>query len=525
MNTLVKGTLFLTIAAIFSKVLGSVFRIPLQNIAGDEVLGIFSFVYPVYMVALILSVAGIPIAISKLISEARVDKNENRIWFIWNTARILAICFGLISFGFIYIFLDPIAYLLGGESTKFALFIVSLTLLVAPYMAVYRGYFQGYENMAPTAISQVMEQLIRVFCMLGIAYYLVIQQSPAEEIAGWMMIGSVIGAFASLIYLLLLFRRKNQIQTHHKSFTFSNFSSYSKNILRVSIPIAFGTITMAFMNVVDSLTVSFGLRQFGVEPAMISYEYGIYGRGLALVQITTVIASSIVVPLIPYIANKLKGNHKSEISRSLSSIFFYSQLISWPVAIGMAALIIPLNVSLFTDTYGSELIGLLVFSSIFTSLSILSTGILQAINEERKAAIYIFYGVGCKVLLNLLLIPFIGLYGAAVSTFIVYLGILILNLSFIRKQIHFSILIHKSLRIIGVSGITGIVLWFPTSQFAIESWDRLQASLYVIISAIIGLLIYLILVIIFRIMSSEEIYGFVQRIRSLTQTNNTNNGS
>ncbi|MFS0750347.1 putative polysaccharide biosynthesis protein [Oceanobacillus sp. 1P07AA] len=515
MNTLVKGTLFLTIAAIFSKVLGSVFRIPLQNIAGDEVLGIFSFVYPVYMVALILSVAGIPIAISKLISEARAENNEDRIWYIWYTARILAICFGLISFGFIYILLDPIAYLLGGESTKLALLTVSVTLLVAPYMAVYRGYFQGYENMTPTATSQVMEQLIRVVCMLGIAYFFVLQQSSSELIAGWMMIGSVIGALVSLIYLSLLFRRQNKLQPLSKSFSFSSFLRYSKYILRISIPIAFGSITMACMNVVDSLTVSSGLRQFGVDQAMIPYEYGIYGRGLALVQITTVVASSIVVPLIPYIANKLKRNSKNEVSRSLSTIFFYSQLISWPMAIGMAALIIPLNMSLFTDTYGSELLSLLVFSSIFTSLSILSTGILQAINEEKKAAIYIFYGVGIKVILNLVLIPFIGLYGAAVSTLIVYLGIVMLNLSLIRKKIRFPIFLHKSLRIFGVSIITGIALWLPISQFAIDSWGRLQAILYVVISTIIGLIIYLILVILFRIMSRGEIRRLIHRIQSL----------
>ena len=103
-HTFVKSTLILTVATLISKILGSIFRIPLQNIAGDEVLGIFSLVYPVYMVTLTLSVAGIPIAISKLISEARAHHDEGKIKQIFTTARILALLFGFISFAIIYIF-------------------------------------------------------------------------------------------------------------------------------------------------------------------------------------------------------------------------------------------------------------------------------------------------------------------------------------------------------------------------------------------------------------------------------------
>ena len=184
-----------------SKVLGSIFRIPLQNIAGDEVLGIFSLVYPVYMVALNLSVAGIPVAISKLISEATVSDNKREIRKIYTTAVILALLFGIISFLFIMSFSTPISGLLGGESTRLSLIIVSTTLLIAPYMAVYRGYFQGFENMNPTAISQVLEQFIRVALILTIAFFLVKQNYSNSIIAGGIMASSFIGALVSLIYL------------------------------------------------------------------------------------------------------------------------------------------------------------------------------------------------------------------------------------------------------------------------------------------------------------------------------------
>jgi len=190
-STFVKSTLILTIATLLSKVIGSIFRIPLQNIAGDEVLGIFSLVYPVYMVALYLSVAGIPIAISKLIAEARTSMDTAKIKKIYVTARILALSFGVISFTIIYGFSEQIANALGGPSTEIALIIVALTLLVAPYMAVYRGFFQGFGDMRPTAISQVIEQLVRVALILIVAYFLVAMDYSNDIVAGGIMAGSV----------------------------------------------------------------------------------------------------------------------------------------------------------------------------------------------------------------------------------------------------------------------------------------------------------------------------------------------
>lgn len=211
-NTLLKSTLILSIAALLSKILGSLFRIPLQNIAGDEVLGIFTLVYPVYMVALTLSVAGIPIAISKLIAEARAKGDDQEIKHIFNVSGVLASLFGLTSFLLIYAFSHQLAEVLGGPSTRPALIVVALTLLIAPYMAVYRGFFQGYENMAPTAVSQVIEQFVRVGLILIVAVIMVQNLYSDQEVAGGIMIGSFLGAAASLVYLRLLYQR-----THKKA--------------------------------------------------------------------------------------------------------------------------------------------------------------------------------------------------------------------------------------------------------------------------------------------------------------------
>ena len=142
-QSFVKGTIILTLGTIISKVLGSIFRIPLQNIAGDKVLGIFSLVYPLYMVALILSVAGIPIAVSKLISEARAQQKEDEVARLVQTASVLAFSFGVLSFSLLAGGSSWIAQALGGEEAQWAIIVVSTTLLISPYMAVYRGFSKG----------------------------------------------------------------------------------------------------------------------------------------------------------------------------------------------------------------------------------------------------------------------------------------------------------------------------------------------------------------------------------------------
>ncbi|HSJ38243.1 MAG TPA: oligosaccharide flippase family protein, partial [Planococcus sp. (in: firmicutes)] len=254
-HTLLKGTIILSAAALLSKILGSLFRIPLQNIAGDEVLGIFTLVYPVYMVALILSVAGIPIAISKLVAESRARGDEQEVKDIFMTSGILAAMFGIGSFLLLYFFSYQIAEVLGGSSTRPALLIVSATLLIAPYMAVYRGYFQGHENMTPTAVSQVIEQFVRVGLILLIAAYLVQNLYSDSEVAGGIMIGSFFGALASFVYLRFRYGRSEVRVNKALPYNFGHFKRTAKRILYISIPIAFGAITMALLNLVDSVTI------------------------------------------------------------------------------------------------------------------------------------------------------------------------------------------------------------------------------------------------------------------------------
>lgn len=486
-----------------SKILGSIIRIPIQNIAGDTVFGIFSYVYPVYMVALILSVAGLPLAISKLIAEAKQNKQSIRDIYI--TASLLAILFGIISFTIIFSFSETITNILWGGATRLALIVVAGTLLVAPYMAVYRGYFQGMGNMKPTAISQVIEQLIRVVTISVIAFYLVEQGYSDEIIAGGVMAGSIIGALASLLYLRIKYQREHiEIPKGHR-YSLPVFKKWGKIILLISAPIAIGSLTMALFNMVDSVTVSYGLRATGLSTDETHYLFGIYSRGLTIMQIATVFATSIVLPLVPLITQKLNNRENGDIKAIVEKTYQLTHLISWPAAVGLFVLTVPLNIGIFTNMEGNTVLAIINASSVFTSFALISTGILQGMNLSRVAALVILGGVGLKTIANLLFVQSLGLEGVAWITLLVYIVISVINTIIIYKYIPFRLIDKNITKILFASIIMGIVIKTPLMFFDLGDMTRLMAMGYLFLAIIVGALVYGVLLILLKENSLAEL--------------------
>ena len=490
-STFVKSTLILTVATLLSKIFGSVYKIPLQNIAGDEVLGIFTAVYPVYMVALYLSVAGIPLAISKLIADANARGESHKVHKIYRTASILALCLGVLGFAFISGFSSFLAGFMGGSNTQYALIIVSLTLLVAPSMAIYRGFFQGYGDMKPTAISQVIEQLVRAVLIIIIAVILVKLGYSNKVVAGGVMVGSIVGVLGSLVFLRWRYQKSPHKVVKTERYTMNHFKEYSSTILKISIPIAIGSVAMALFNFVDSFTIPAGLKAAGVDASQISHLFGVYGRGVTLVQITTVFASSIILPLVPLITEKLVARDTNGTRAVIEQTQKMTHLISWPAALGLFALTVPLNIALFTNTEGSLMLAVINFSAVFTSLTLLGTGILQGLNLARLGAFIILGGVVIKVLANLLFISRFGLEGAAYSTLLVYVVIFIANTVFIYRKLKFTFLTPAIVKMVIASLVMAAVIGLPTvTIFDAASWSRLVALLYVLVAIGVGAIIY-----------------------------------
>ncbi|MED1184076.1 polysaccharide biosynthesis protein [Bacillus paranthracis] len=454
-NKFVKGAAILTITTFLSKVLGSFFQIPLQNIAGDEVLGIFRLVFPVYMIALTLSVAGVPLAISKLIAELHEKNDENGIAKLFTSASIIGVIFGVLGFSVIMIGSSMFANMLGGQDTRLPLIVTSFALLIAPYMAVYRGYFQGFGDMIPTGVSQVIEQFIRVFFMLAIAFLFVYWNKESDVVTGGAMIGSCLGVITSLIYLRMKYV-KSIYRYKSNTYSLQDFKDNAKKILQVSIPIAVGALSMPVLNLVDSVTIPHMLYE---STTTIQEQFGIYSRGFAFTQLIVVFASAMVFPLIPLLTAALTKKDRVLAKQTIERTNELAHVLTTPITIWLM------------------------------SLMVLSIGILQGINRSKQAAWIVVGASFVKVILNIVLVSQFGITGAAYSTLIIYIMICIVNYIYIRKELAYSIHMGRFFAVIGVSSIVGIGLYF-TSTFINVVDSRLIAIIYSGVAFCVALFIY-----------------------------------
>lgn len=485
---LLQGTLIITLATFISKVLGGFFRIPLQNIAGDKVLGIFTLVFPVYMVALTLSVAGIPLAISRLISEARTQSDGATVQLIFRSARVVSIFFGLMGCGLLIGFSKPIAQLLGGQSTRPALMVVAVALLIVPYMAVHRGLFQGFNDMRPTAYSQMIEQTIRVLLMLVVGWVLTSQHAPNEKVGAGVMIGTSIGAFFSLIYLLITLRRSELWPREKSKLRRSQLLKWSKTILVLSIPISIGSLMTALLNLVDSLTVPTALMLQKAQD--INHSFGVFGRGISLVQMATVFSTALIYPMVPAISGALARKDEQQTTQLVYKVNRLNGLFSWPVAVILFVLAEPINIALFGDTQGTWVVAMLGLSSFFNAQAILETGILTGIHRQKEAAGIILLACLIKIPLNFVLVPKWGLFGAALSSIIIYILILMANHRFLRLYTYRPKVdtLRQPWDYLGVGAFMGALMGGAFMVFHPAS--RLDALIYVVVSGFVGLALY-----------------------------------
>ncbi|NHN35074.1 putative polysaccharide biosynthesis protein [Paenibacillus agricola] len=208
-SVLLKGAAVLGLAAVVSKLIGTMQKIPLQNMAGDTVFGIYNAVYPLYILILFLATAGFPLVVSKFVSEqVALGRHTEAQRVLKVSTSILAIT-GLVCFLLLYFGADVLAELMGTPATGLAIRSVSFALLVVPLMSALRGYYQGYQNMIPTAVSQVIEQAIRVATMFGLLLLFMQWGYGPDWIAAGATFGSVTGAAAGLI-VMLVYHRKQQ---------------------------------------------------------------------------------------------------------------------------------------------------------------------------------------------------------------------------------------------------------------------------------------------------------------------------
>ncbi|WP_145326528.1 putative polysaccharide biosynthesis protein [Paenibacillus xylanexedens] len=476
-SRLLQGAFVLGLAAIISKIIGAFQKIPLQNLGGDGVFGIYNTVYPLYMLIITLAAAGLPLAVSKFVAEQNALGRPDESRRIIRLSSLLLGGIGIIMALLMYAGAPLIAELIGNRHVVPSIRAASGALLFVPVMTGLRGYFQGLQQMVPTAVSQVVEQTIRVTVMIVLLLWLMRRDASLETIAAGAMLGSVAGGMVGLLVMLgymARHRRRNRdviagqvnsewsrkgeeveadrherqehrpVTPQKKTVSTVNPAlgersrsngEWIRTLLMYAIPVCLGSLAVPLMNLVDTFTVPRLLRGEGLDEIQSMVSFGIYNRGLPLVQLVTMLATSLSVLFIPAMAEaRLKGGPEA-VRQQAGLALRWFWLIGLAASAGLAVLAEPINRMLYGDAAGTEALRYMALTAAGSTVSIIAAALLQGLGAVRAPAFSMLAAAGVKALLNVMLVPTLGISGAALAGAVAYMLAAGLNVALLARLV------------------------------------------------------------------------------------------
>ncbi len=474
------GAIILLCSTVMVKIIGAIFKIPLKNIIGELGFGYFTSAYDLFTSIYTLAMAGLPIAISRVVAEHMTAKRYKDVKSSLKITRRLFFITGLTGFILMLLFIYPFVHFTDATGkTVYSLFAIAPSLLFCCVMSTYRGYYEGLRNMYPTAVSDVIEALGKL--ILGYAFSFVIMKytgNPAYASAG-ALLGITVGAGVSAGYLRLRYKIKGDGITKEE---LSNAPEHintkvaTKTIIMIAIPVLLASLSNSVASLVDVSMVKWQLTKLVgthshvlrdmYSSAIASYNksydtltnaeiptflYGIRGMAFTIYNLIPTITSVLGVSALPVLASSWALKDKKLIKRNVESTMKFTALIAMPA--GMGFLFIGPDImkllynSVSAVTIGGPMMRIYGIAAIFAGMAIPMTSLLQAIDKQSISLRNVAIGAGLKVVVNYIFvgIPTLNIQGAAIGTVACYMFIFIANLISIIKYTGIKPNIYKSL--------------------------------------------------------------------------------
>ena len=452
-TSLVKGTAVLAAAGLFVKFLGAFFRIPLANMIGAAGMASYAPAYSLYNFLLVFSTAGIPVAVSKMVSERQADGRCREAAQVFHLSRMLMFMTGITGFGIVFLYAEEIAGLFHVPGASLSMRAMAPALFLVPLVASYRGYFQGMGTMLPTAISQIIEQVFNAAVSLLAAWGFINAFSDGTEnsIAKWGAAGSTVGTGAGVVtalaFMLLVYgvnRRKilHRVEKDHRH----QEESY-KEIFRVIILVVSPIILSAFVyNVnayINGYLFSDILGRRGGDAAQIGILYAEYATYfMTIINIPLTLSSTAPTSMIPEVSALYATGDIEATRECIDQTVQLSMVVSAPCAMGLAVLAQPIVFLLYGNSTGlaANLLILGSFSILLNGMSNISNGVLQAIGQQRIPVITaaIALVVDIVVVIVLLFTTNLGVYALLIAMVIYSVVVCVLNDRAMKKYLQYK---------------------------------------------------------------------------------------
>lgn len=450
-KTFLKGAAILGVAGLLVQVMGAIFRIPLGNIIGAEGMGYYQTAYPIYVFLLVFSTNGAPAAISKMTSERIALGQYGEAHRVFKLAFLLMGVIGVVAAAVFFFGAKPLVNMLGNPGAYYAMMSIAPALLFVPLMSVYRGYFQGMQEMGPTAASQLIEQAARVAIGLSLAIFLVTK--GLELAAAGATFGTSVGPILGVLALAIIYvRKKSKIHQEIQKSTREERES-SKSILKtlamIAVPITIGVSILPIMNIVDVVIVMTRMQAVGFTGEEANALYGqLTGMAGPVINLPMALALSMALSMVPAIAaaNSIHDTHFLNVNIRLG--LRTAMIIGVPCSLGLMAISEPIMRLLYplqeADAINaSRSLFLLSIGIIFLCVAQTMAGTLQGLGEPGKAVYGLIAGLIVKWVATYVLVGFpqLNIEGAAIGSTLGFATIGMYNLVAVKRLtgIHFDL--------------------------------------------------------------------------------------
>lgn len=499
---LIKSAGLLATGSVIAKIIGALYRIPLTNVLGAEGMGMYQLVFPVFALFIVLSSAGIPTALSRIIAEKRVEGEDCKKYL--RAAIVVLLSLAAFFATLIVALSKPLAILQGNENVSVGYLVIAPSVIFVAAIAGLRGWFQGEMFMLPTAISNIVEQVVKLIVGITLSVYLA-KRGVVYAVCG-AILGVTISEFFALLYLVATyFFRRKKYKSEYANNALNNRLSKDekKSMFKVAFPIAVVAVLLPLSNFFDSFIVVNMLKIAGNETAVATAEYGLYsGPVTSLINTPVVVIMSLAIAIVPFVSS-------SRIERDISGVMAKSRLslkLAYATGFGVAGFFLlfgktalsilypALSIQHVNTTY--NLFMICVPNVVFLSAMQIYISLLQALDKTILAVKSVVCAICVKIVLSLLLTRFAGIIGVAISNLAFgAVAYLILNFAFVRLT---SIDMKRNVAVCFVSSLIAFATCLIPYKFIAN--DIVAIS----VGFVVFYIIYFCLIMIFKAFDDDE---------------------
>ena len=567
-NTFFGGAAILAVGIMVVKVIGMFYKIPLLNIIGEQGSADFGNAYNIYAVLLTISTAGLPVAVSKLVSEANATGRQNQVRRVFRLSLALFLTLGVLSFLIMSFGSAQLAGLMNDDQAAPGIRALAPAVICVGCLSAFRGYAQGHGNMTPTAVSQIIEALCKLVVGLGLAYWLVKAGADQSHAAAGAITGVTVGTIVALAYMLLNYLMGRSQSGLSKDTPDSN-GTIVRNLLMIAVPITISSSMVGIVTVIDSSLVQGQLQRAllentdcwalykdfmsfdklesalkawqatlpegttismsllsdqlageGTKTAIALHDaledasrtlYGNYNGALNIYNLPTSLMAAITAAVIPAVSGTLARRDRKGAARVAGSALRISALLAFPMGVGLYVLGEPIMALIFpslTSQLAGPLLSTLGLATVFVCMMLVCNSILQAYGFVNLPVIIMLAGGVIKIVLNynVVVLPQVGIYGAPLGNIFCFALCLILDLIVMARVIPGRPKYIPLFAKPAAAAVMGLGAWAVHGLLAkLLAANRLGNAVATLAAIVVAVAIYGVLVIVLRAITKEDL--------------------